>query len=343
METLENDLIRNESLVNELNKMKNDRWKESIAKSILSIVSTILFWDVFPFYFNTSIEILYSLTFLVWFLTFLPVYFVITRKYGIKEASNNLQKIKDELKVIKELLTQEENKRRELEEQNKLQERKMEREMELQKSLLHQIGVVNQKAIEISRNLPEHILKINDAIHSTQKLYDASLFAPFWDKIEHTVLLIENYYNDIKNISLASKEYIKLLSEYNGIAGKVEPFPFNSDFIAELDKRDDINNSFNRVLQLAQSNINFASIYEMRKSNQLLTMGFTNLANAINGMSSSLSHQISSLQNNLRLIDTSISTMTDNISYSISDLSSSSSDYQSKIVDELRSISWSRK
>src|SRR5206468_312018 len=81
------------------------------------------------------------------------------------------------------------------------------------------------------------------------------------------------------------------------------------------------------VVRKAQRNIQFATIYEQRKTNKLLVAGFQHLAQAIDGMG----HRITSSINGL---GDQISAMSASLGDQISEMSSSLNDSLSEFNDQ---------
>jgi len=78
------------------------------------------------------------------------------------------------------------------------------------------------------------------------------------------------------------------LSRYTELVGKYEDtppqFPLAHESVAKLGVATATADGIKAIVRTAQRNFHFASIYEQRKSNQILVAGFTNLAQALDRM-----------------------------------------------------------
>lgn len=181
--------------------------------------------------------------------------------------------------------------------------------IERQKEIHKKVGyVVNQVQVS-TKKLPSIIENIAHLLMESKNLFKESQFAPFWDNIEKTMIEIDQYYDTIENIKDNTSYYHKLVLEYDGSQGKLIDFPLTEDTIKSLGIINELESTMKKIIYPAQSNINFASIYEMRRTNQILVAGFNNLSSAINGLSDTLSFQLNDLScdlNNLGkiLVDT---------------------------------------
>jgi hypothetical protein len=78
------------------------------------------------------------------------------------------------------------------------------------------------------------------------------------------------------------------------------PFPVSREVKPALLTSLDVSKRMNELVRSAQKDFQFATIYEQRKTNQLLVAGFQTLANAIDGMGMRIESSIGFLASELQ-------------------------------------------
>ena len=144
---------------------------------------------------------------------------------------------------------------------------------------------------------------IRDLVPATEQLlnqadYDFSerAFAPFWDRIENATTKLAEYQWGVQTIRSVAVDYDKQSGPYLKRAGAT------SRNLPQLRlprrKLPDARPTAGRLVTIvrqAQKDFQFATIYEQRKTNQILVAGFGTLASAIYEIGDALSSSLSEL------------------------------------------------
>ena len=123
--------------------------------------------------------------------------------------------------------------------------------------------------------------------------FQEGAFAPFWDEIEHAINKLAAYQRGIETIHRNS---VKYYGEANTLP--VQPPTFDMP-TRELPDARPVASRLAAIVRRAQKNFQFATIYEQRKTNQILVAGFGTLASAIYTIGDAISGSLNDLANSL--------------------------------------------
>lgn len=199
---------------------------------------------------------------------------------------------------------------------------------ERNRHLSNEMLKINAKASIVASFIPGRLSGINDELNDARESFTDNLYAPFWDNIEKAMSSIDRYYDCIDELRKLVEDYTKCTSEYKPKEGEVVSFPINLKIVSSFDKITELERKMQNMIRPAQSNIDFASIYEMRRTSQILVAGFQNLSSAIYGLGDTLSEQLSSLNSEIF----SLGEVIDSSAKSISSTVSNSSLVQSELM-----------
>jgi hypothetical protein len=137
-----------------------------------------------------------------------------------------------------------------------------------------------------------HSLAAEKFLDSADEEFVAGAFAPFWDQIEHAANELAAYKNAIeqlgKRIHLYQRESLELQDTPDAVPVLHLPDHKLPDARPQVER-------FAALVRRAQTNFQFALIYEQRKTNQLLHAGFGNLAAAIYSLGESVNLSLTQL------------------------------------------------
>jgi uncharacterized protein YfcZ (UPF0381/DUF406 family) len=146
-------------------------------------------------------------------------------------------------------------------------------------------------------------------------------FAPFWDSVENAVKTLGRFDEGVHHIKDNSSHYTELIGKYKGMPPQ---FPLAGKSVAKLGVGTATAKRLKAIVRAAQRNFQFATIYEQRKTNQILIAGFTNLAQALERMTSQITASIDDLTG-------SVSVMTSTLNESMRAIHSRMSDIAEEI------------
>lgn len=187
------------------------------------------------------------------------------------------------------------------------------RQEEWQKGCDELIKIIEQ-ANSVLVNLQNEIIQATNNLDDAENEFAEGAFAPFWDKIENAAACFSRYEQGLQQIKYLFESY-----KYKVKFIEHSPPPFNLNFKI-LPRVVDTTTRMNILVRYAQKDFQFSTIYEQRKTNQLLVAGFSSLGQALSEMSYRISDSIKSL------------------SYSISDLAESSRENTQELMSGLESL-----
>jgi hypothetical protein len=128
-------------------------------------------------------------------------------------------------------------------------------------------------------------------------------FAPFWDSIEASANSLGHFNEGVRCINKNTSRYTELIGVY---AGTPSRFPIALKSVSRMDVGTGTANRMAAIVRNAQRNFQFATIYEQRKTNQILVSGFINLAQALGQMTSRITSSIEELSSSMDLMTSTI-------------------------------------
>jgi hypothetical protein len=127
--------------------------------------------------------------------------------------------------------------------------------------------------------------KLNDiscrvvtSIKCAETEFKDNAFSPFWDQIENIIEEFANYNYQLSRITKIHEEYNTLLINRTH---NFPEFPINNNILPNIKLH---LREFKQVVRLGQTNYEFASIYEHRKTREVIIAGFNNLAEALHNI-----------------------------------------------------------
>jgi len=156
------------------------------------------------------------------------------------------------------------------------------------------ISIITSSENELNK-LPSLISDAEQHLDRAEYEFSDGAFAPFWDEIEHATNKLAAYRQNINQLTRNTEDYDRRAKQ---LTVKVP------DFKLPLGKLQNARPTAERlaiIVRKAQKNFHFATIYEQRKTNQLLYQGFRSLGDAIYSMGSEISSSLDGLSNKLNV------------------------------------------
>jgi hypothetical protein len=129
--------------------------------------------------------------------------------------------------------------------------------------------------------MPTYLTQAERYLDDAQSDFAERAFAPFWDYIEKTAKELGRFDEAARKIQGNASQYSLLIKKSETAP---PPFPLARASITKLSVGTSTAKRMATVVRTAQRDFQFASIYEQRKTNQILVAGFTNLAQALDRM-----------------------------------------------------------
>lgn len=149
--------------------------------------------------------------------------------------------------------------------------------------------------------IPSHLLLAESFLDSAEQEFSVRAFSPFWEAIERTIRCIGEVYNSAKSIEYAAESYEKYAKDLEGTKDMFSVSTRDLDFIRHKCRLTEARMA--PIIRKAQTDFQFSTIYEQRKTNAILVAGFQSLGDAISGLSNQLMLSMDSLENKLESIE----------------------------------------
>jgi DNA anti-recombination protein RmuC len=217
-----------------------------------------------------------------WFVTLVIAVICLVIWLLVKESPEEIEKEKQRQAAIEQQKAAEEARLR-------AEESRLRNE---QQGYGNQLTALSEQAISLFESLPRHLSSAEKYLDQAEADFADGAFAPFWDSIENAAKELAQFVHVVGEINLESSRYTELVNKYEGTPPK---FPISRWTISKLGVGTETAERMKPIVRTAQRNFQFATIYEQRKTNQILLAGFTSLANALAQMTSQITARIDDL------------------------------------------------
>lgn len=193
----------------------------------------------------------------------------------------------------------------------------------------NQLVVVGDESITLFERMPEHLKTAEEYLNQAEFEFSEGAFAPFWDIIEKTAKTLGRFDEGVKHIKNNSSQYTNLITKYEGVPPQ---FPLSRKSVEKLSVGTSTAERMKEIVRTAQRNFQFATIYEQRKTNQILVAGFTNLAQALDRMTWQITESIDNLASS---VDSMASTLNESMSAihsRLGDMAEANIEHNSEVV-----------
>jgi hypothetical protein len=169
------------------------------------------------------------------------------------------------------------------------------------------------------QSIPKDLMSAEQLLDTAEAEFKDGAFSPFWDSIERAMRNLGTIDGNIKLIADLSDRYKNLIKSY-----KSQPpqFPVDPSAAQRLGTATNTASRLQRIVHTAQRNFQFATIYEQRKTSQILIAGFTTLGDAISGLGRRLEESIGLLGDQISQLSSSVNAMGESVVESVKGVSS---------------------
>lgn len=169
---------------------------------------------------------------------------------------------------------------------------RLQRHKEEQQGHHKQMIVLGDQSLALFESMPKHLTSAEEHLDQAEIDFADGAFAPFWDSIEAAAKTLGHFDESARRINHNSSSYGDLIKNYEDTP---PVFPLAPQSIAKLEVGKATAERMQVIVRKAQRDFQFATIYEQRKTNQILVAGFTNLAQALNEMTWRITDSIDAL------------------------------------------------
>ena len=147
--------------------------------------------------------------------------------------------------------------------------------------------------------LPELVTRASTRLEQADRDFSENAYAPFWSAIEDAALALATYEANVEEVGRNASEYANCAA-----IAKTSVSPFDLGAVDLPNVAATLERMY-ALVRAAQTDFHFATIYEQRKTNQLLVAGFQTLEQALGQLADRFD---SSLENLSQSITSAIST-----------------------------------
>ena len=146
---------------------------------------------------------------------------------------------------------------------------------------------------ETLRGLDTTLDQASNFLRNAAAEFEEEAYAPFWDNIEGAAVALARFNRLVVRLSQITREYDVSLAgrvhNFSALARIAEVVPDPSTALRELA----------RLVRLGQRNFQFATIWEHRRTREVLIEGFETLGDAVNNLGYSIDSSLSDLRTGL--------------------------------------------
>lgn len=193
----------------------------------------------------------------------------------------------------------------------------------------NQMIVLGNNSITLFESMPKHLVAAEGNLDQAEFDFSEGAFSPFWDSIEKAARSLGHFDEGVQAIEANLSRYTGLLKKYE----KVPPqFPLARKSVEKLGIGTTTAERMQAIVRTAQRNFQFASIYEQRKTNQILVAGFNNLAHALERMTWQITDSIESLSGAIDSMASTLSETTNAIHSRLGDIAESNNQHHGQLM-----------
>jgi len=143
-------------------------------------------------------------------------------------------------------------------------------------------------------NLPQHLATAAGYLNKACTDFNEKAYGPFWENIEGAALAFGRFKQDLDSLRYGSNDY------YDKLANRRHTFPQYPAVQATFPDPGSVMQEFARIVRMGQTDYQFASIWEQRRTQKILIDGFSSLEDAVSNLSYRIDSGFQSLQTALR-------------------------------------------
>ena len=188
---------------------------------------------------------------------------------------------------------------------------------------------LSDNSLALFEEIPNHLITAEECLKQAEREFLEGAFAPFWDAIEKTVNELGWVYKCVENIRHNLSQYTDVIKKYEDVPPQ---FPLARKSIEKISIGNSTAERMKEIVRNAQRNFQFATIYEQRKTNQILVAGFTNLAQALDQMTWQIANSIDNLVGSVDSMTSTLNESTNAIHSRLGDMIEANIDHNSEVM-----------
>ncbi|MBT9151395.1 MAG: hypothetical protein DDT40_01588 [candidate division WS2 bacterium] len=209
------------------------------------------------------------------------------------------------------------------------EEARIRKHKETQDGYQKKLEVLGENSITLFEQMPKHLKTAEEYLNQAEIEFSEGAFAPFWDAIEKTAKTLGLFNKGVQDIKNNSSQYTDLITKYEDVPPQ---FPLSRKSAEKLGVGTLTAERMKEIVHTAQRNFQFATIYEQRKTNQILVAGFTNLAQALDRMAWQITDSIDSLAFSVDSMASTLNESMNTIHSRLGDMAEADTKHYSEVV-----------
>jgi hypothetical protein len=155
------------------------------------------------------------------------------------------------------------------------------------------IEEIRSNSLRIVKELSTELSASLASLAQAREEFSSNAFGPFWDTVEKGALHLARFKVSVDMLSENARKDEEILSHWKH---SFPPFPVTRDLIPDATPAV---HELQQVVRLGQTNFEFASIWEQRKTREVLIEGFDTLGQAIVELGSAITGSVSKLESRM--------------------------------------------
>ncbi|HKR59486.1 MAG TPA: hypothetical protein VJS64_07105 [Pyrinomonadaceae bacterium] len=150
-----------------------------------------------------------------------------------------------------------------------------------------------EASIQGARQLSNCLDEASAWLRTAQAEYQASAFSRFWEAVEQAAVWLKDYQRNADEIAKNANKY------YRDLNGRKHTFPTFPISLQDLPTSSSVVSELRRLMRLGETNFQFASILESRKTRKAIVAGFRSLHDAIDDLGYRIEDTVSDLRDSM--------------------------------------------
>jgi hypothetical protein len=199
-----------------------------------------------------------------------------------------------------------------------------------QRELRGNLEELGRQSLVLFTSMPKTLVSAEQYLSRAEAEFQEHAFAPFWDAIENTVNTLGQFHSEAGQLRQLAEKYVEVVKAYEAAP---PPFPLETTSITALRVSSGTTDRMQSVVRRAQRDFQFASIYEQRKTNQILVAGFGSLAQALEDMAYRITGAITTLANSVDALSATVAESIGDLHSEVARAAERSDRYHEQIIE----------
>lgn len=158
---------------------------------------------------------------------------------------------------------------------------------------LQQLSDTHSEVNQLVQQFPALLQAVSSSLDLCDQEFRRGAFSPFWSSVESTTERLGEISESLNHFHMLADLHVQMKQDLvDNYKAHVNVFPVRLRDLQIAEQAQQLSQRMDSLVGKAQTNFQFASIYEQRRTNALLIAGFSNLGQAIYGMTSMITDKL---------------------------------------------------